>query len=79
VCAQVYVQHLLKEDAAEVAKLIAGGAYIFVCGDGAAMAKDVHATLQMILRDQMGMSEAQAAQELMGMTKEGRYVRDIWS
>lgn len=78
-CLQVYVQHLLKEDAAEVAKLIAGGAYVFVCGDGAAMAKDVHAALQTILRDQLGLSEAQAAQELAAMTKEGRYVRDIWS
>lgn len=76
---QVYVQHLLKEDAAEVAKLIAGGAHVYVCGDGAAMAKDVHAALQGILRDKLGMSEAQAAEELMAMTKQGRYVRDIWS
>lgn len=76
---QVYVQHLLKEDAAEVAKLLASGAHVYVCGDGAAMAKDVHAALQAILRDQLGMSEAQATQELTAMTKEGRYVRDIWS
>lgn len=76
---QVYVQHLLKEDAGEVAKLIAGGAHVYVCGDGAAMAKDVHAALQAILKDKMGMSEAQAADELMAMTKQGRYVRDIWS
>lgn len=76
---QEYVQHLLKEDAAEVAKLIASGAHVYVCGDGAAMAKDVHAALQVVLRDQMGMSEAQAAQELATMTKDGRYVRDIWS
>lgn len=76
---QVYVQHLLKEDGADVAKLIAGGAHVYVCGDGAAMAKDVHAALQSILRDQLGMTEAQAGQELMAMTKDGRYVRDIWS
>jgi NADPH-ferrihemoprotein reductase len=76
---QVYVQQLLKEDGPEVAKLIAGGAHVYVCGDGAAMAKDVHAALQAILRDQLGMSEAQAGQELTAMTKEGRYVRDIWS
>lgn len=75
----MYVQHLLKEDAADVAKLIASGAYVFVCGDGAAMAKDVHAALQMILRDRMGLSEAEAAAELAAMTKAGRYVRDIWS
>lgn len=73
------MQHLLKEDAADVAKLIAGGAHIYVCGDGAAMAKDVHAALQAIMKDKLGMSEAQAADELMAMTKQGRYVRDIWS
>ena len=76
---KVYVQHLLRGDAAEVARLVAGGAHVYVCGDGAAMAKDVHAALAGVLRDQLGVSEAQAAAELAAMAKEGRYVRDIWS
>lgn len=73
------MQHLLREDAAEVAKLIASGGHVYVCGDGAAMAKDVQAALAGILRDQLGVPEAQASQELAAMAKEGRYVRDIWS
>jgi hypothetical protein len=76
---KVYVQHLIKEDSRSIAKLIAGGAHVYVCGDGAAMAKDVHATLLTLLRDEMGLSEAQAAEELSAMAKAGRYVRDIWS
>jgi sulfite reductase alpha subunit-like flavoprotein len=76
---KVYVQHLIKEDSRSVAKLIAAGAHVYVCGDGAAMAKDVHATLLTLLRDEMGLSEAQAAEELSTMAKAGRYVRDIWS
>lgn len=75
----MYVQHLLKEDAGELAKLLASGGHVYVCGDGAAMAKGVHAALVGILRDQLGVSEAQASQELASMAKEGRYVRDIWS
>ncbi|WIA31018.1 hypothetical protein OEZ86_001057 [Tetradesmus obliquus] len=76
---KVYVQHLIKEDSRSVAKLIAEGAHVYVCGDGAAMAKDVHATLLALLRDEMGLSEGQAADELTAMAKAGRYVRDIWS
>ena len=40
-----------------------------VCGDGAAMAKDVHAELESSL----------SAAALKAMKEEGRYVRDIWS
>lgn len=53
--------------------------YVFVCGDGARMASDVHATLLEILKGDGQMAEAEAIQELGGMAQQGRYVRDIWS
>ena len=54
-------------------------AHVFVCGDGASMAKEVHETLSSILREHAGMSADQATEHLTAMTKEARYIRDIWS
>lgn len=75
----MYVQHLMREDSAELAQLITAGAHVYVCGDGVAMAKDVHAALLDILQRESGMNDIQATEELAAMTKAGRYVRDIWS
>ena len=54
-------------------------AHIFICGDGAKMAKDVHTALSEILEQEGSMSPLQAKDFLSAMTKDGRYVRDIWS
>ncbi|KAL4447522.1 hypothetical protein ABPG75_004741 [Micractinium tetrahymenae] len=77
---KVYVQHLMKRHAGELYKLIdRQGARVYVCGDGAAMAKDVHACLAGILQSEGGLTEAEATERLHEMTRQGRYVRDIWS
>lgn len=54
-------------------------AHIFICGDGADMAKDVHAALLDILQEHGAKSAEQAASHLSSMTADARYIRDIWS
>ena len=76
---KVYVQDKMLEHQTALYDLICKSrAYIFVCGDGAKMAKDVHACLEKILCGG-GMSSADASSKLSALTKEGKYIRDIWS
>lgn len=75
---KVYVQHRLLEQAGELCRWIADGAHIFVCGDAANMAPDVHRALISVLRDGMGITDS-AAETLLGTLQgEGRYQRDVY-
>mmetsp|Transcript_14456 Transcript_14456/g.27984 ORF Transcript_14456/g.27984 Transcript_14456/m.27984 type:complete len:1319 (-) Transcript_14456:159-4115(-) len=77
---KVYVQHLLKEDGERVARHIMElDGFIYVCGDGMSMAKDVNQALVecLVKYGRLGQVDAQA--KLDEMTKRGRYKRDIWS
>lgn len=74
------MQYLMKQDSASLVDLITRkGAHVYVCGDGAAMMKDVHAALVELLKDYASMTDEAAVAELAAMTKQGRYARDIWS
>ncbi len=77
---KVYVQHLIREDAVQIADaIINDNAYVFVCGDGVNMAKEVHQALQQSLADRSGLNMLQAQKLLESLASRGRYVRDIWS
>ncbi|MBM5813017.1 MAG: assimilatory sulfite reductase (NADPH) flavoprotein subunit [Gammaproteobacteria bacterium] len=75
---RVYVQHRLEQAGAEVHDWIEGGAYLYVCGDAAHMAPDVHAALAAILARHGGCSAEQAQERLERLVSEGRYVRDVY-
>ena len=65
---------------ADVNQLVrAKDAHIFICGDGAHMAQDVHAALLDLLVQHSGMTPSDAAAHMSTLAKQGRYVRDIWS
>ncbi|KAL3666034.1 hypothetical protein V7S43_008827 [Phytophthora oleae] len=74
-----YVQHDLRANAKLVADVVLGSdGYVFVCGDGMAMAKDVHAALVGILTEHAGLSAEDAELKLRELGTQHRYARDIW-
>jgi sulfite reductase (NADPH) flavoprotein alpha-component len=79
VFAQVYVQHRMAQHGAALSALVVAGAYVFVCGDGGQMAKDVNHALVTLLETHSGMKTKDVSAFVRTMIQEKRYVRDIWS
>jgi sulfite reductase (NADPH) flavoprotein alpha-component len=76
---KIYVQHGMKENAAEIWKwLDAEGAHFFVCGDARRMAKDVDATLRKIVQDQGGKTVDEANEYVEKLKSDKRYKRDVY-
>ena len=75
-----YVTHILKEHGKELARLLLNdGAYVYVCGDGNQMAKDVNNALMQALIEHGGLTEALAIEKIASLKLKRRYVLDIWS
>ena len=53
--------------------------YLFVCGDGNKMAKDVRVCLEEAFMRHRGMSDKEARKTLAGLMKDHHFVMDIWS
>ena len=75
---KIYVQHRMLEKAKELYAWLEEGAVVYVCGDKARMAHDVHAALETIIRQEGGLSEEAAAEYLKRMQQERRYQRDVY-
>ena len=75
---KVYVQHRLKEHAAELYSWIEEGAYIYICGDEKHMAHDVHKALIDIIAQYKALSEQEAEAFLQQLQDDGRYQRDVY-
>lgn len=77
---KVYVQHLMTRDSKNVYDLLQhADIHVYVCGDGSSMAKDVHSTLIDVLQSNGNMTAKEANDYLTALTKQHRYIRDIWS
>ena len=63
-----YVQHALWDARDELTGWVKDGAALYVCGDMAAMAKDVHETLTRII----------GKDELDQLRRDHRYLRDVY-
>jgi len=75
---KVYVQHVVQNTASSVWKILEGGGYIYICGDAANMAGDVHRQLIKIIQE-YGNLEAEASEKwLIDLEHKKRYQKDIW-
>jgi sulfite reductase (NADPH) flavoprotein alpha-component len=75
---KIYVQHRMRERAAELWRWLDGGAYVYVCGDAKRMAADVERALLEIAAEQGGMNAADAKTWLANLAKAGRYAKDVY-
>ena len=70
---KVYVQHKMKEQAAEIDQLLQQKAFFYVCGDAANMAREVNAVLGQIIAEYRGKSEAKAEEIVKNMRASNQY------
>src|SRR5690606_32463154 len=75
---KVYVQHRLLEQARGVYAWLEQGAHLYVCGDGAKLAPDVHAALSAIVEEQGGLSREAAGEYVAALKADHRYQIDVY-
>ncbi|TSB44619.1 assimilatory sulfite reductase (NADPH) flavoprotein subunit [Alkalicoccobacillus porphyridii] len=75
---KVYVQHRMLEKSKELYEWLEAGATVYVCGDEAYMANDVHTTLAAILQQEGQLSADQAEAYLKDLQQQKRYQRDVY-
>ncbi|WP_186098341.1 bifunctional nitrate reductase/sulfite reductase flavoprotein subunit alpha [Burkholderia gladioli] len=75
---KVYVQDRMRERGAELWSWLEAGAHFYVCGDASRMAKDVDLALKDVVAAHGGMDEARAGEYVARMSKERRYLRDVY-
>ena len=75
---KIYVQQRMLENGAQLWAWLEDGARFYVCGDASRMAKDVDAALRRVVEDQGGMNAEAADAYVTAMTREKRYVRDVY-
>jgi len=75
---KTYVQDRLRQHGREVYAWLEEGAHLYVCGDAAQMAPDVHAALIEILERHGGLDREAASEYLAAMTRDRRYRRDVY-
>jgi sulfite reductase (NADPH) flavoprotein alpha-component len=75
---KVYVQHRLWEQRHELIDWLEGGAYLYVCGDMNAMAKDVRATLVRAYADVKTLTAEAAERAIRELERGKRYLQDVY-
>ena len=77
--AKRYVQDQVLQQRALVWKLIEQGAVVYVCGDASRMAPDVRRAFAAIHHEETGGDDRAAEAWLDALTRENRYLVDVWA
>ncbi|MFT3680568.1 MAG: flavodoxin domain-containing protein [Ferruginibacter sp.] len=75
---KIYVQHRMKEHAAELFEWLEGGASFFVCGKKDPMSVDVENTLLEIIQEHGKKTVEESKKYLEHMEEQGRYEKDVY-
>ena len=75
---KVYVQHRMRDDAADLWAWLEDGAELFVCGDKNRMAADVDRELHAIVQTCGGRTPDEAHEYVETLKREKRYKRDVY-
>ncbi|MBF6022681.1 assimilatory sulfite reductase (NADPH) flavoprotein subunit [Lysobacter niastensis] len=75
---KVYAQDRLREHGRELFDWLEGGAHVYVCGDAARMARDVHTALLAVIAEHGGKTVDDAGDYLNTLQQQGRYARDVY-
>lgn len=75
---KIYVQDRILENAGTFWRWLQDGATVYVCGDAARMAKDVHSALCTVVEKAGGMGPDQAQEYVDRLKDQHRYHRDVY-
>jgi sulfite reductase (NADPH) flavoprotein alpha-component len=75
---KIYVQTRMIENGAQLWAWLQDGASFYVCGDASRMAKDVDAALRRVVEDHGAMTAEDADAYVAAMSREKRYLRDVY-
>ena len=75
---KIYVQDKIRENSTALWQWLQEGAYFYVCGDAAKMAKDVEQALLEVIAKEGNLSPDEADDYLNELREEKRYQRDVY-
>ncbi|MCP5386882.1 MAG: assimilatory sulfite reductase (NADPH) flavoprotein subunit [Novosphingobium sp.] len=75
---KVYVQHRMRERARDIFAWLEDGAHVYVCGDAAHLAPDVHAALVEIVASEARTGCEAAEDYVRSLQADHRYQRDVY-
>lgn len=75
---KVYVQDRLRAQGRDIYAWLEEGAHLYVCGDAARMAPDVHGALANIVETHGGLSDEAAKDYLASLQRDRRYLLDVY-